>query len=101
MSNVSRRQSRLARQHWQSALQREFPPDKLARVSSLDWMFSFGFMPIGLALTGPLSAAVGQQTVLLGAAVACVVITFVVLRVPGVAEFETPPDRLRSPASQK
>src|SRR6478609_5316786 len=76
--------------YWQSALQREIEPDKLARVSSLDWMASFGFMPIGLALTGPLANAVGERTVLLGAALACVVITFVVLRVPGVDEFRRP-----------
>src|SRR6478752_4650303 len=76
--------------YWQAALQREIEPDKLARVSSLDWMASFGFMPLGLALTGPLAAALGEQTVLIGAAVACVVITFAVLRVPGTDMFRRP-----------
>ena len=57
--------------YWQSAIQREFPPDKLARISSLDWMVSFGLMPLGLALTGPLAALVGTRAVLLGAAVVC------------------------------
>ena len=76
--------------YWHSALQSQFPADKLARVSSLDWMASFGLMPLGLALTGPLAAAVGERAVLIGAAIACVVITFAVLRVPGTADFRTP-----------
>jgi len=76
--------------YWQSALQREIAPDKLARVSSLDWMASFGLMPLGLALTGPLSNAIGEVAVLLGAGLACIVITFAVLRVPGVDEFRRP-----------
>lgn len=76
--------------YWQSALQREIAPDKLARVSSLDWMASYGFMPLGLALTGPLAGVVGEQAVLIGAAVACVVITLAVLRVPGTADFRNP-----------
>jgi hypothetical protein len=75
---------------WTSALQREIPSDKLARVSSVDWMASFGLMPLGLALTGPLVAQVGETTVLLGSIVVLVAITFCVLRVPGVAEFRRP-----------
>jgi hypothetical protein len=73
-----------------SALQREIPSDKLARVSSVDWMASFGLMPLGLALTGPIVAAVGESTVLLGSILLLVMITFAVLRVPGVAELRTP-----------
>jgi len=76
--------------YWQSAIQREFPADKLARISSLDWMLSFGLMPLGLALTGPLAALVGTQAVMLGAAVVCVVICLGVQLVPGVAEFRNP-----------
>ena len=79
--------------YWQSALQREFPADKLARISSLDWMVSFGLMPLGLALTGPLAALVGTQAVLLGAAAVCVVICLGIQLVPGVAEFRNPPRR--------
>jgi DHA3 family tetracycline resistance protein-like MFS transporter len=75
---------------WMSALQREIPSDKLARVSSVDWMASFGLMPLGLALTGPIVAAVGESTVLLGSILLLVMITFAVLRVPGVAELRTP-----------
>jgi DHA3 family tetracycline resistance protein-like MFS transporter len=75
---------------WTSALQREIPADRLARVSSVDWMASFGLMPLGLALTGPLVAQVGETAVLLGSVVALVLITVLVLRVPGVAQFRRP-----------
>lgn len=83
---------------WTSALQREIPTDRLARVSSVDWMASFGLMPLGLALTGPLVAHVGETAVLLGSIVALGLITFFVLRVPGVKAFRRP-DAAGSPAT--
>jgi MFS family permease len=76
--------------YWQTALQREIPPDKLARVSSLDWMASLSLLPVGMALTGPASSAVGENTVLLVAAAVNVVSTVAVLFVPGVKELRTP-----------
>jgi MFS family permease len=81
--------------YWQSALQREVPQERLARVSSVDWMASFALMPLGLALTGPLVDAVGETPVLIGAAVVLVAVTAAVLRVPGVADFRNPPPPVR------
>jgi MFS family permease len=75
---------------WNTALQREIPQDKLARVASLDWMSSFALMPIGLAVAGPLADALGQDVVLAGAAVSLLLITFTVLLVPGVRDMRTP-----------
>lgn len=72
---------------WATALQKSIPSDKLARVSSVDWMASFALMPLGLALTGPLVAQIGQTWVLAGSVVALLAITYFVLKVPGVAEF--------------
>jgi MFS family permease len=77
--------------YWQTALQREIPPDKLARVSSLDWMASLSLLPVGMALTGPAVSEVGERWVLLVAAAVNVVSTFAVLFVPGVKELRTPP----------
>lgn len=75
---------------WQVALQREFPLDLLARVTSVDWLCSFALMPLGFALTGPAVSLVGEAGVLwFGAAVAFVP-TLLVLRVPGLVEFRTP-----------
>ena len=72
---------------WTSALQREVPPDRLARVSSVDWMAVFALMPLGLVLTGPVVAAVGETAVLVGIIVCLVVITACVLQVPGARDF--------------
>lgn len=83
--------------YWQSALQREVPQERLARVSSVDWMASFALMPLGLAVTGPLVEAVGEMPVLVGSAVLLVVVTVLVLRVPGVAEFRDPRAGAASP----
>ncbi|HEX2086341.1 MAG TPA: MFS transporter [Solirubrobacteraceae bacterium] len=44
---------------WESTLQRGIPQASLSRVSSYDWFASFAFYPLGLALWGPLAAAIG------------------------------------------
>ncbi|WP_434445054.1 MFS transporter [Lentzea sp. E54] len=42
---------------WFTAIQREVEPAKLARVSSLDFLLSYGLAPVGLAFIAP---AIGQ-----------------------------------------
>ncbi len=76
--------------YWASALQTEIPAERLARVSSVDWMATFGLMPLGLALTGPIVESVGQDAVLILAIVSTLVLTLGVLRVPGVRDFRDP-----------
>ena len=44
---------------WESTLQRHIPAGALSRVSSFDWFASFAFYPLGLAIWGPISAAIG------------------------------------------
>ena len=78
---------------WSSALQRDVPPDLLARVISLDWLVSLGLMPLGLALAGPASEAFGREAVLVVAAVTMTVTTLAVLPVPGVREFASSSSR--------
>jgi MFS family permease len=58
---------------WFTALQTNVPREALSRVNSYDAMGSLMFGPIGLALAGPLVAAVGLQAAFLGAAAVCVV----------------------------
>lgn len=53
---------------WFTALQERIPPRARSRVSSYDWIGSLIFMPIGLALVGPVSDAVGVRATLLVAA---------------------------------
>ena len=76
--------------YWETALQRDVPPELLARVISLDWMCSFALMPLGLALVGPAVDAFGRDAVLWVAVLAAVVPPLVCLPVPGMLRFKTP-----------
>jgi len=44
---------------WATTMQELVPPDKLGRVSSVDWMGSLCLQPIGLALVGALTDVIG------------------------------------------
>jgi predicted MFS family arabinose efflux permease len=60
---------------WLTALQSNVPREALSRVSSYDAMGSLMFGPIGLALAGPMVAALGLQTsFLIAAAIAATAI---------------------------
>ncbi|RSM86496.1 MFS transporter [Kibdelosporangium aridum] len=56
---------------WFTAMQREVQPDKLARVSSLDFLVSYGLAPVGLALIAPAIDAFGMGAVLAVCAAMC------------------------------
>ncbi|MGN9908261.1 MFS transporter [Phytohabitans sp. LJ34] len=44
---------------WGTLLQRRVPPHMLGRVSSLDFFVSLVFMPVSMALAGPVSSGIG------------------------------------------
>jgi MFS family permease len=50
---------------WETAVQQEIRPDRLARVISIDLLLSVCLMPAGQALAGPVSAAVGLRPTLI------------------------------------
>lgn len=54
---------------WGTLLQRRVPPAMLGRVSSLDFFVSLVFMPVSMALTGPLSKVISLQTIYVAAGV--------------------------------
>lgn len=83
---------------WQVALQREIPRERLARVTSLDWMCSLALLPLGLALTGPAVNAFGEGPVLWVGVVVELVPTLFLLLVPGMVGFRTPPAGSCEPA---
>ncbi|AXX32208.1 MFS transporter [Actinosynnema pretiosum subsp. pretiosum] len=56
---------------WFTATQHEVAPDKLARVSSLDFLLSYGLAPLGLSVMAPLIEHVGVAPVMVGCAVIC------------------------------
>jgi MFS family permease len=69
---------------WETLQQREIPPDRLSRVNAFDWMASLIFMPVGQALAGPLAEVVGEDAVLVSAAVLISVPCLAVLPLRGV-----------------
>ncbi|MFA7324596.1 MAG: MFS transporter, partial [Candidatus Nanopelagicales bacterium] len=69
---------------WFTAMQSNIPRDALSRVSSYDAMGSLMLGPVGLALAGPLAAAVGLQTAFLLAATVALVAIAVSLLAPSI-----------------
>ncbi len=69
---------------WATLKQRHVPGELLGRVSSLDWLVSIGLLPLSLALTGPLSAALGVRTTLIAAGLAGALATLGGLMLPGM-----------------
>jgi MFS family permease len=61
---------------WETAMQQEVAPERLARVGSIDILLSVCLMPAGQALAGPLSEALGTRVALL--------LAFALLSVPSL-----------------
>lgn len=80
---------------WFTAVQREVDPAKLARVSSLDFLLSYGLAPLGLALIAPAIEVFGLQPVLLVCAAVCLAGPALAALAPGARRFtaSTPPRR--------
>ncbi|MEV6396985.1 MFS transporter [Streptomyces sp. NPDC051907] len=72
---------------WFTATQREVDPGKLARVSSLDFMLSYGLAPLGLALIAPAVEAFGVQAVLTACALVCFLAPVVAALAPTARHF--------------
>jgi hypothetical protein len=56
----------------------------LGRVSSLDWLVSFGLTPVSFALAGPAAEAFGVETTMIVAGIGGAVLTLAFLLVPGL-----------------
>lgn len=74
---------------WFTATQREVAPEKLARVSSLDFLVSYGLAPVGLALIAPAIDAFGVTPVLAVCAAACFLVPAAAALVPSARHFAT------------
>jgi len=83
---------------WVSVVQAQIPEEVLSRVSSWDWLISLVINPAGLALAGPVAAAVGTRTALIVAAAIIAVPNALVCLVPSVRGIEREPDPAPSPA---
>jgi MFS family permease len=69
---------------WDTMLQQHIPRDALSRVSSYDWMVSLIFLPLALAVVGPLAETIGARETLLVATFIGLLANSAVLLVPSV-----------------
>ncbi|HSS34607.1 MAG TPA: MFS transporter [Solirubrobacterales bacterium] len=69
---------------WESTLQRHVPGESLSRVSSYDWFGSLAFYPLGLAVWGPVAAAIGVSVSLWLAFGLAAAVTLALLTVPEI-----------------
>jgi len=75
---------------WTTTMQREIPSEVLSRVSAYDWFGSLVFLPIGMAIVGPIQEACGMTTTIVGAAVLLALFIGVTLMVPSVTKMRSP-----------
>ena len=64
---------------WGTLLQRRVQPDMLGRVSSLDFFVSLAFLPLSMALAGPLSKVISVEAIFVAAGVIPAVMAVAVL----------------------
>ncbi|WP_307868750.1 MFS transporter [Umezawaea beigongshangensis] len=72
---------------WFTATQREVDPRMLARVSSLDFLLSYGLAPVGLAVIAPAISHFGPEPVLAACALVCFAAPAAAALVPSSREF--------------
>jgi hypothetical protein len=74
---------------WSTVLQRLVPGHMLGRISSIDWLLSFGLAPLSYALTGPIADAFGAEETLFRAGIVsgCVLLA-VLFFLPGLRDVE-------------
>jgi predicted MFS family arabinose efflux permease len=87
-----------------TTMQRQVPEQTLSRVSSYDWFASLAVYPVGLAVAGPVAAALGVHAVLWGTGLIQLAAILSLLLVPSVRQLtdETPamiPSEVSPPAA--
>jgi len=87
---------------WDTALQRNVAAGVLSRVSSYDWFGSLAFQPVGQAVVGPVSGAIGIQLTLLVSGIGLAGASLPVLALPSVRNLgagSSPYEAAGSPAT--
>jgi nicotinamide riboside transporter PnuC len=69
---------------WTTTMQREIPAHVLSRVSAYDWFGSLVFLPLGMALVGPVASEIGITTTLVGCGALMILLIVATLLVPSV-----------------
>lgn len=86
---------------WVSTMQREIPGEVLSRVSAYDWFGSLAFLPIGVALVGPIANIIGRTATIVGSTVIMIALVLVTLAVPSVTQMRGPTRLKESTAHSK
>jgi hypothetical protein len=81
---------------WDTMLQQHIPARSISRVSSLDWMISLVFMPLGYVVAGPLAETIGLDLTLALAAGAGIAANLGLLLVPSIRNLRRV-EQLREP----
>jgi MFS family permease len=76
---------------WESTLQRHIPRESLSRVSAYDWFGSVAFSPLGLAIWGPIAAAIGLSGSLWLASAVLLLTTLALVGVPDIRRLPAKP----------
>jgi predicted MFS family arabinose efflux permease len=76
---------------WEVSLQEQIPEHALSRVSSYDFLVSVGSVPLGTAIAGPVSEAVGLRPTMFGMTALGIAFALACLSVPGVRALRRPP----------
>jgi MFS family permease len=69
---------------WETALQRNVPPERLSRVTAYDWFVSTAANPLGQSVSGPVAGAIGIDATLAVAAGWLAVAPFLTLAIPSI-----------------
>lgn len=73
---------------WATTMQELVPPDKLGRVSSVDWLGSLCLQPIGLAVVGALTDVIGPAWIFVAGGVFSLLLAIPGLLVPSIRKLD-------------
>ncbi|HET9109390.1 MAG TPA: MFS transporter [Ktedonobacterales bacterium] len=73
---------------WATTMQELVPPDKLGRVSSVDWLGSLCLQPVGLGLVGALTDVIGPAWVFVAGGLFSTLLTLLGLTARGIRELD-------------
>jgi len=73
---------------WTTTMQHEVPSEMLSRVSAYDWFGSLVFLPVGMAIIGPISETIGVTRTIVGATVLYLTLNVLALCVPSITKME-------------
>lgn len=75
---------------WFTAIQNEVPKEMLGRVSSIDFLISYGAAPLALAAMPALLQFAGEAPALLAAGMIVLIVPLLALAIPGTQQFKEP-----------